>query len=289
MSAEQGTALIAESLRLGAINFLAKPVGVEQCRALAGFMKNRDFGRRKANQVEEIGRFEVLKLLFSGSDGTVKLVKDKTTEDKYALKVMHLENMSDEDKKAAECEVEFLRVLTGPTIIKLEEAWLENYKIHMVMEYAEGGNLADLLLKNRVVGRKFSSDQIMMYAAQLTLALLAIHSNSILHRDVKTQNVYIKDGVLKLGGFGIAKALASESDMAEGKCGTPYYMPPEVCQGLPYDSKVDVWALGVVIFELVTFRKPFNGDHINSLFDDIINRPLDPLPNEAGGDLQLLV
>ena len=128
---------------------------------------------------------------------------------------MHLENMSDEDKKAAECEVEFLRVLTGPTIIKLEEAWLENYKIHMVMEYAEGGNLADLLLKNRVVGRKFSSDQIMMYAAQLTLALLAIHSNSILHRDVKTQNVYIKDGVLKLGGFGIAKALASESDMAE--------------------------------------------------------------------------
>lgn len=84
--------------------------------------------------------------------------------------------MSDDDKNAAECEVEFLRVVTGPTIIKLEESWLEDHKIHMVMEYAEGGNLADLLLKNRVVGKKFGSDEILMYAAQLTLALLAIHS-----------------------------------------------------------------------------------------------------------------
>ena len=90
MSAEQGTTLIAESLRLGAINFLAKPVGVEQCRALAGFMKNREFARRKANEVEEIGRFRVLKLLASGSDGTVKLVEDKTSNEKYALKVMNL-------------------------------------------------------------------------------------------------------------------------------------------------------------------------------------------------------
>ena len=159
----------------------------------------------------------------------------------------------------------------------------------MVMEYAEGGNLADLLLKNRVVGRRFSPDQILMYAAQLTLALLAVHSNQILHRDVKPQNIYIKEGVLKLGGFGVAKALASESDMAEGKCGTPYYMPPEVCSGLAYDSKVDVWALGVVIFELITFRKPFTGNDINSLFRNIANKPLEPLPSEAGGDLSLLV
>ena len=105
------------------------------------------------------------------------------------------------------------------------------------------------------------------------------HFKQILHRDVKTLNIFIKEGVLKLGDFGISKALENEEDMAQTKCGTPYFMPPEVCKNFPYDAKADVWAMGVIIYELITLKKPFDCQNIRGLFDKIKNAPLDPLPN----------
>ena len=128
-----------------------------------------------------------------------------------------------------------------------------------------------------------------MYTAQITLSLLALHSKQILHRDIKTQNIFIKEGVLKLGDFGISKALASEDQMAQTKCGTPYFMPPEVCKGCPYDAKADVWALGVIIYELITLRKPFDSKTVEGIQDVIINKPVDPLPEGTSSNLQLLV
>lgn len=89
---------------------------------------------------------------------------------------------------------------------------------------------------------------------------MALHSKQILHRDVKTQNIFIKNGVLKLGDFGISKKLAGD-DLAETTCGTPYFMPPEVINHFPYDAKADVWAMGVIIYELVTLKKPFEGNN----------------------------
>jgi len=82
-----------------------------------------------------------------------------------------------------------------------------------------------------MTGKKFTQDEILMYTAQIVLSLLALHSKNILHRDIKTQNIFIKDGVLKLGDFGISKALSNVDDLAQTKCGTPYFMAPENCKG----------------------------------------------------------
>lgn len=124
-----------------------------------------------------------------------------------------------------------------------------------------------------------------MYTAQITLSLLALHSKQILHRDIKTQNIFIKSGVLKLGDFGISKALASVDDLAQTKCGTPYFMPPEVCKGQAYDAKADVWAMGVIIYELITLKKPFDGKSIEAVFDMIVNQQSQPLPEGTSGNL----
>lgn len=73
------------------------------------------------------------------------------------------------------------------------------------------------------------------------------------------------------------------------KCGTPYFMPPEVCQDKPYDVKADVWSLGVIVYELITLKKPFEGTDFHELFQAIIHQPLDPLPDDSSADLQLLI
>jgi serine/threonine protein kinase len=91
--------------------------------------------------------------------------------------------------------------------------------------------------------------------------------------------------VLKLGDFGISKALQSESDLLLTKVGTPYFMPPEVIQDKPYDAKADVWSLGVILYELITLKKPFDGNDHRDLFNAIISKPIDPLPDETSADL----
>ena len=111
-------------------------------------------------------------------------------------------------------------------------------------------------------GRRFTEDLVLTYTAQITLSLLALHSKQILHRDLKTQNIFIKNGVLKLGDFGISKELPREDDVAHSILGTPLFMPPEVCQGCAYGAKADIWAMGVIIYELITLKKPFDGDSI---------------------------
>lgn len=125
-----------------------------------------------------------------------------------------MENLTERDKKMALSEVEFLRVITGPTIIKCYESFIEKSNIHIVMDYAEGGSLAQMIQKLLITGKKLSTDAILMYTAQITLSLLVLHSKSIIHRDLKTQNIFIKKGVLKLGDFGISKSLEEMDAMA---------------------------------------------------------------------------
>mmetsp|Transcript_1293 Transcript_1293/g.1597 ORF Transcript_1293/g.1597 Transcript_1293/m.1597 type:complete len:158 (+) Transcript_1293:636-1109(+) len=156
------------------------------------------------------------------------------------------------------------------------------------MEYAEGGSLAQLMKAREVRKNPFSEEEVLTYLSQLVLSLQMLHSKQIVHRDIKSLNIFIKDGILKLGDFGISKLL--EHTHTQGTLiGTPYFMAPEVILGKKYGTKADVWALGVVLYELIALKKPFNGSGVKQLFECITEHPLQPLPEGVSPSLKMLV
>jgi NIMA (never in mitosis gene a)-related kinase len=195
-------------------------------------------------------------MLGQGAAGSVDLVQ---ADSKYfAMKAIPMHFMSPQEKKLAESEVTLLKVLVAPSIIRYYESFIENDTIYIVMEYAANGSLFDKINHHKGIGVPISEDVALYYIAQLIIAVMFMHSKNILHRDIKTQNMFLtSETVAKLGDFGIAKALGTNADMTKTLVGTPYFMSPEVCKGEPYGQKSDVWAIGCCLYELIQLRRPF--------------------------------
>lgn len=121
------------------------------------------------------------------------------------------------------------------------------------MEFCECGDLASAIKEKKKAGGTFTEEEILNWFIQICIALEYIHGRKILHRDIKSQNIFLtSNGTVKLGDFGISKLLESTNEAAMTVVGTPYYMSPEVCENKPYTFKSDVWALGCVLYELCT-------------------------------------
>ena len=123
------------------------------------------------------------------------------------------------------------------------------------MDYADGGDLQIRIRGQK--GKFFNETQILDWFTQTCLAIKHIHDRKILHRDIKSQNIFLtKNGLVKLGDFGIAKCLNYTMDKAKTIVGTPYYLSPEIVQNKPYSFKSDIWSLGIHIFICLCFHPP---------------------------------
>eukprot|EP00854_Cymbomonas_tetramitiformis_P022692 gene22692-27392_t len=160
----------------------------------------------------------------------------------------------------------------------------------IVMEYAEEGELHTLIKSKGEKEEYFPESQILAWFVQLCLALGHVHSRKILHRDLKSQNIFrTKNNILKLGDFGIAKVLTSETQMASTAIGTPYYLSPEICEDKPYGTKSDIWALGCVLYELCSLKRAFDGASLPALVLKILRGKYPPLPGHYSKELRDLV
>jgi NIMA (never in mitosis gene a)-related kinase 1/4/5 len=160
------------------------------------------------------------------------------------------------DWLTAKQEVDLLRKLDHPYIVSYKDSFFDSRKEHLciVQTFCDGGDISTRVRDAH--GKRFSEDQILEWFVQILLALLSIHGKKILHRDLKTQNIFLvkKDESVRLGDFGIARVLNSTVALAHTAIGTPLYMSPEVCRNQPYGFKSDVWALGCVLYELTTLK-----------------------------------
>ena len=188
-------------------------------------------------------------------------------------------NENKENIEEAKNEAKILKQLDCKYIVKYYDSFEENNTLNIVMEYCQNGDLSTFINENKTKNILLSENQIWKFFIEMSLGLAYIHYRKILHRDLKTLNIFLtKDLDVKIGDLGVAKILQNTIH-AHTFIGTPYYLSPEICEEKPYNEKSDVWALGCILYELITFKKPYNAKNQAALFFKITNGNYEPIPN----------
>uniref|UniRef100_A0A8C3DUZ0 non-specific serine/threonine protein kinase n=1 Tax=Corvus moneduloides TaxID=1196302 RepID=A0A8C3DUZ0_CORMO len=214
-----------------------------------------------------------------GSFGKAILVKAKENGQQYVIKEINISKMSNKEREESRREVAVLANMKHPNIVLYRESFEENGCLYIVMDYCEGGDLFKKI--NAQKGILFSEDQILDWFVQICLALKHIHDRKILHRDIKSQNIFLtKDGTIQLGDFGIARVLNSTAELARTCIGTPYYLSPEICQNKPYNNKSNCFLPCVTQFE---------AGNMKNLVLKIISGPFPPVSMHYSYDLRNLL
>ena len=209
-----------------------------------------------------------------GSFGSVYKVSRLSDGYIAVVKKIDLDGLSSLETKAALREVEILQDLDSEFIVPYKNSFVDDNHLCIVMGYCENGDLQQYLAARK--GMVLTEAQIWSFFIQALLGLHHIHSQRILHRDFKSANVFLAEESrtlgyrLQIGDLGVARVLGSQSNFAKTIVGTPYYLSPELCEDQPYNEKSDIWALGVVLYECATLRRPFNAKNQFALIHRIV-------------------
>lgn len=240
--------------------------------------------------VIEMNEYVKEKQIGEGSFGTAYLVRSKVTGVHYVIKRINLSRMTEKEKDEAMREVEVLSKMQHPYIVAYKESFEYDKNLYIVMDYCEGGDLYTKIQEHAQKGRYFSEDIILNWFVQICLALKHVHDRRILHRDIKSQNIFLTKGNnVKLGDFGIAKILKNTVDLAKTCIGTPYYLSPEICENKPYNNKSDIWALGCILYEMAALKHAFVAGNMKNLIVKIIRGSYPQLPSRYSNDLRNLI
>lgn len=246
----------------------------------------------KAMESEEFrSRYRRIKSIGKGSFGEAVLVRSKKDGKRYVAKTIDSTSMTSKEKRDVRNEIRILSAVEHPNIIRYHEHFEDGSLIFIIMEYADGGDLNSRIkeAKKQDPPRPFDPNLAMFWFLQICMALKYLHDNHILHRDLKTANVFLTSkNVVKLGDFGISTMLQNTMACAKTVCGTPYYFSPELCQSKPYNNKSDVWALGVVFYETLTLHRPFNAKTLKELLKKILVGQYDPIPPSVPEEMRNL-
>ena len=184
--------------------------------------------------------------------------------------------MPKSEREASLLEAKLLGALHHPNIVTCYESFTERGRLCIVMDYCAGGDMYMRLKRQK--GVPLAEDRILDWFTQMCLGLKHVHDRKVLHRDLKTQNVFMTaDGRCKLGDFGVSKVLSGTTQLAQTAVGTPYYLSPEICENKSYDNKSDVWSLGCVLYEMCSLQHPFEGASLKLLIVKILRGNYTPV------------
>ncbi|DAZ94307.1 TPA: hypothetical protein N0F65_012076 [Lagenidium giganteum] len=219
--------------------------------------------------------FDLLKVLGKGSFGKVMMVRKKDSGKIYALKTLRKAALIKRNQLLhTKTERNILQNIKHPYLTSLQYAFQTPDKLYLVMDYCGGGELFFWLKKDR----RFSQQKARLFAAEIILALQALHTHDIIYRDLKPENILLDlEGHIRLTDFGLSKEAVSGAGAAGGTktfCGTPEYLAPEILENKGHGKAVDWWSLGTLIYEMLTGLPPFYDQNMQRMYDKILNAPL---------------
>lgn len=206
-----------------------------------------------------------------GGEGPLSIVwraVHRSSGQEVVVKQVRASGLSRSLRECLDCELNFLAAVRHPNIIRLLDVFQAYGCIFLVLEFCAGGNLATYIQHNGRVHEHI----VRNFMQQLGSGLWVLHSHNIIHRDLKPQNILLSipssDAVLKIADFGLSRVVPP-GEYADTVCGSSLYMAPEVMQFQKYDSKVDMWSLGAILFELLNGYAPFHGRNNVQLLQNI--------------------
>lgn len=221
--------------------------------------------------------FEAVKVIGKGNGGIVRLVQHKWTGQFFALKVIQM-NIDESMRKHIAQELRINQSSQCPYVVICYQSFFDNGAISLILEYMDGGSLADFLKKVKTIPERY----LAIICKQVLKGLWYLHHEKhIIHRDLKPSNLLINHrGDVKITDFGVSAVLASTSGLANTFVGTYNYMSPERISGGAYDYKSDIWSLGLVLLECATGHFPYTppeGDegwvNVYELMETIVDQP----------------
>ena len=220
--------------------------------------------------------FDLIELIGQGNYGKVYKVLHKKTGKIYAAKIANLgtSNEIESFKK----EINVLKQCDSPYIVHYYDSYIKNYQIWIILEYCDGGSLLELI---KILPKSLNEEQIASLIYMILTGLNFLHENKKIHRDVKTGNILLtREGIAKLGDFGVSTQLMHSFSKKISKIGTPFYMSPEVIMQNKYNYKCDIWSLGITSYEMAEGEPPFSKTKPYLVLKKIITHPPNGLKNK---------
>ena len=244
---------------------------------------------KKLEPEPKIKDFQIIKELGVGSFGKVVLVSHKKTKVQYAIKAIDKKNKTNQEEKPYfRREIEIMYKVHHPNVVKLFGHFEDNDFCYFIMEYISKGNVYSLIPKDKK--KKFSSQIVASLMKDVISAVYYLHHMTppIIHRDIKPENILLAEGLIgKLTDFGWSNYLQDEKERYT-TCGTPIYLAPEIINESGHDERVDIWCIGVLLFELSTGNVPFPGNDLETLKYNITNLKIN-WPKDIGLDVKNLI
>lgn len=228
--------------------------------------------------------------LGQGTFGEVFRVTSKTKPHlKLVIKIIPTSLLSEFEKLEAKQEASILSLFESPYITKYYESFIDSNNLYIIMEYCDGGDLKKYIKRHEKNKTHYiPEDKIWKMFIEICLGLNELHTRNILHRDLKTMNIFLTaDERIKLGDLGVAKVL-DNTEFARTFVGAPYYLSPEICAEKPYNTKSDIWSLGCILYELMTFTLPFTSKNMGGLFLKIMKGKYPSLPKVYSKEIRKL-